>query len=241
MKSCGRLQLQLWAERVQKTDPKPIWEFSLMMRFIVVLITLALPVAVTAAEQGTTKTGEDQFGDAAKGQPIAKQVCAVCHGADGNSPLSANPNLAGQHPAYLYKQLTEFKSGARANPIMTGMVANLSDEDMRDLAAYYASQPASEGSASNMELVTAGQKLYRAGAPEKGVAACAACHSPDGAGIPPIYPRLSGQHAEYTAAQLDAFRIGQRNNDPNAMMRMLAGRLNDNEIKALAEYISGLR
>ena len=123
---------------------------------------------------------------------------------------------------------------------MSGMVANLSDEDMRNVAAYYASQSAKEGAATNMELVTAGQKLYRAGIPEKGVAACSACHSPDGVGIPPIYPRISGQHAEYTVAQLSAFRAGDRNNDPNAMMRMLAGRLNDKEIKALAEYISGL-
>ena len=211
-----------------------------MMRFIVVLIAFTLPVAVTGAEQSSTKTGDDSFGDSAKGQQIAQQVCAVCHGTDGNSPLSANPNLAGQHPEYLYKQLTEFKSGARVNPIMSGMVANLSDEDMRNVAAYYASQSAKEGAATNMELVTAGQKLYRAGIPEKGVAACSACHSPDGVGIPPIYPRISGQHAEYTVAQLSAFRAGDRNNDPNAMMRMLAGRLNDKEIKALAEYISGL-
>ena len=211
-----------------------------MMRFIVVLIAFALPVAVTGAEQSSTKTGGDSFGDSAKGQQVAQQVCAACHGTDGNSPLSANPNLAGQHPEYLYKQLTEFKSGARVNPIMSGMVANLSDEDMRNVAAYYASQSAKEGAATNMELVTAGQKLYRAGIPEKGVAACSACHSPDGVGIPPIYPRISGQHAEYTVAQLSAFRAGDRNNDPNAMMRMLAGRLNDKEIKALAEYISGL-
>jgi cytochrome c553 len=211
-----------------------------MMRFIVVLIAFALPVAVTGAEQGTSKTGGDQFGDATKGQQIANQVCAACHGTDGNSPLSANPNLAGQHPAYLYKQLTEFKSGARANPVMSAMVANLSDDDMRNVAAFYASQKASKGAASNMELITAGQKVYRAGIPEKGVAACAACHSPDGAGIPPIYPRISGQHAEYTAAQLSAFQKGQRNNDPNAMMRTLAARLSESEINALAEYISGL-
>ena len=211
-----------------------------MMRFIVILIAFALPVAVTGAEQGSAKTGGDSFGDAAKGQQIANQVCAACHGTDGNSPLAANPNLAGQHPAYLYKQLTEFKSGARVNPIMGGMVANLSDDDMRNVAAFYANETPNEGSASNMELISAGQKLYRAGIPDKGVAACASCHSPDGAGIPPIYPRISGQHSEYTAAQLDAFRAGNRNNDPNAMMRMVAGRLNDKEIKALAEYISGL-
>ena len=211
-----------------------------MMRFIVVLIAFALSATITVAGQDSAKTGSDSFGDAAKGQQIANQVCAACHGTDGNSPLAANPNLAGQHPAYLYKQLTEFKSGARVNPIMGGMVANLSDTDLRNVAAFYASQTPKEGSASNMKLITAGQMVYRAGIPEKGVAACAACHSPDGAGIPPIYPRISGQHSEYTVAQLNAFRAGDRNNDPNAMMRMLAGRLNDNEIKALAEYISGL-
>ncbi len=212
-----------------------------MMRFIAALIALALPVVVTGAEHGATTTGDENFGDAAKGQQIAKQVCAVCHGADGNSPLSANPNLAGQHPAYLYKQLTEYKTGTRSNAIMAGMVANLSDEDMRNLAAFFANQSAREGTASNMDLVTAGQKLFRAGDPEKGVAACSACHSPDGAGIPPVYPRVSGQHSGYAAAQLRAFRSGDRNNDPNAMMRMLAGRLSDEEINAVAEYMSGLR
>ena len=184
--------------------------------------------------------GGGKFGDPAKGERIAGQVCAACHGVDGNSPLSANPNLAGQHADYLYKQLTEYKSGARANAIMAGMVANLSDEDMRDLAAFYASKPAKQGFAQNLELVTAGQQLYRAGVPDKGIAACSACHSPDGAGVPPQYPRVSGQHAEYTAAQLRAFRAGARNNDVNAMMRMVAARLSEAEIDALAEYISGL-
>ena len=212
-----------------------------MMRFIALLIALALPVAAGAAGHGKSEAGSENFGDAAKGEQIAGQVCVACHGMDGNSPLSANPNLAGQHPDYLYKQLTEYKSGARANAIMAGMVANLSDEDMRNLAAFYASKPAKQGTAKDLELVTAGQQLYRAGVPDKGVAACSACHSPDGAGIPPQYPRVSGQHAEYTAAQLRAFRAGARNNDLNAMMRMVAARLSEAEIEALAEYISGLQ
>ena len=212
-----------------------------MMRFIAVLVLLALPVATSSAERGATETGTGNFGDTAKGEQIAKQICAVCHGMDGNSPLSANPNLAGQHPEYLYKQLMEFKSGARANAIMAGMVANLSEQDLRNLSAFYAGQPAKAGSAKNMELATAGQKLYRAGVPDKGVAACSACHSPDGAGVPPQYPRVSGQHAEYTATQLRAFRSGYRNNDANSMMRMVAARLSEDEIKALAEYISGLQ
>ena len=211
-----------------------------MTRFIAVLISLALPVAAFTAGHGRSESGSGSIGDATKGQQIADQVCAACHGTDGNSPLSVNPNLAGQHADYLYKQLKEYKSGARANAIMAGMVANLSDEDMRNLAAFYASKPTKQGAARDLELVTTGQQLYRAGIPAKGVAACSACHSPDGAGIPSQYPRVSGQHAEYTATQLRAFRAGARNNDVNAMMRMVAARLSEAEIEALAEYISGL-
>jgi len=211
-----------------------------MMRFISILLSLALPIAALGAETNASKSGAGEFGDSEAGRQIANQVCAVCHGTDGNSPLSANPNLAGQHAEYLYKQLVEFKSGARANAIMAGMVANLSDDDMRNLAAYYTAQSAKESSAKNLELATEGQKLYRGGVPDKGIAACSACHSPDGAGIPPVYPRVSGQHSEYTTAQLRAFRSGGRNNDPNSMMRMVASRLSDEEIQALAEYISGL-
>jgi cytochrome c553 len=151
-----------------------------------------------------------------------------------------NPHLATQHSEYLYKQLVNFKSGARANAIMTGMTINLSDDDMRDLAAYYSRQPATKTTAKNMDLVARGQDLYRGGVPEKGIAACSACHSPDGSGIPPQYPRVSGQHAEYTAAQLRAFRSGDRDNDSNRMMRMIASKLSESEILALAEYISGL-
>lgn len=212
-----------------------------MMRFIALMIAPALAAVAVAAGHEASEQGEGKFGDAAKGERIAGQVCVACHGSDGNSPLSANPNLAGQHADYLYKQLTEYKSGARANAIMAGMVAILSDEDMRNLAAFYASKPAKQGFAENLELVTTGQQLYRAGVPAKGIAACSACHSPDGAGVPPQYPRVSGQHAEYTAAQLRAFRAGARNNDVNAMMRMVAARLSEAEIEALAEYISGLR
>ncbi len=212
-----------------------------MMRFIALLVVLTLPVAASAAEHGKKQTGIPAFGDAAKGRQIATTVCAACHGVDGNSPLSTNPNLAGQHPEYLYKQLSEYKSGARANAIMAGMAAGLSEEDMRNLSAFYASQSAKQGAATDTELVATGQPWYRGGIQAKGIAACSACHSPDGAGIPPKYPRLAGQHAEYTATQLRAFRAGARNNDMNAMMRMVAARLSDEEIKALAEYISGLR
>ena len=179
-------------------------------------------------------------GDPAKAQAIVNQVCAACHGTDGNSLLPANPSLAGQHPEYLLKQLTEFKSGARANPVMTGMVANLSPDDMHNLAAYYASQTPKQMGAKDKDLVAQGRKLYRGGNASNSVAACAGCHSPNGSGIPAQYPRLAGQHADYVAAQLKAFRAGDRANDPNEMMRVTAVKLTDKEIAAVAEYISGL-
>jgi cytochrome c553 len=179
-------------------------------------------------------------GDAAKAQPVATGVCAACHGVDGNSLVPVNPSLAGQHPEYLYKQLREYKSGARKNPIMAGMAAGLSDEDMRNLAAYFAAQKPRPGVARDAALVTAGQKLYRGGNADTGVAACAGCHSPNGAGIPVQFPRLKGQHQDYTLAQLKAFRAGERENDGASMMRSIAGRMSDREMQAVAEYIAGL-
>jgi len=179
-------------------------------------------------------------GDAAKGQ-AASAICAACHGPDGNSVITANPVLAGQHPEYLYKQLANFKSGERKNPIMAMQVANLSEADMRNLAAYFSTQKPKQGVAHDAELVNAGKKLYRGGNAADGVAACAGCHSPDGAGIPIQYPRVKGQHPEYTIAQLKAFRAGERGNDPNAMMRGVAARLSDKQIEAVAEYIAGLK
>jgi len=181
------------------------------------------------------------FGDPAKAQPIANQICAACHGADGNSPLPMNPSLAGQLPEYLFKQLIEFKSGNRNNAVMTGMVAALSADDMRNLAAYYAAQKPGEPAAKDKDLAAHGRKLFRGGNVVAGVAACAGCHSPNGAGIPSQYPRLAGQHPEYVAAQLKAFRAGERANDANNMMRAVAARLTDTEIAAVAEYLSGLR
>lgn len=155
-------------------------------------------------------------------------------------PPSANPSLAGQHPEYLLKQLTEFKSGVRSNLVMSGMVANLSPDDMHNLAAYYSSQIPKQLGAKDKDLVAQGRKLYRGGNPSNSVAACAGCHSPNGSGIPAQYPRLASQHADYVAAQLKAFRAGDRANDPNQMMRATAVKLTDKEIAALAEYISGL-
>ena len=179
-------------------------------------------------------------GDPAKGQTIASGVCAGCHGVDGNSGVPANPTLAGQHAGYTARQLANFKSGERKNAIMQGMVAALSPQDMLDLGAYYARQPAKPRPAGDKELALAGQKLYRAGNAAVGLPACAGCHSPNGAGIPAQYPRLAGQHAEYTVSQLRAFRAGERGNDMNKVMRTIASRLSDREMQALAEYTSGL-
>jgi cytochrome c553 len=179
-------------------------------------------------------------GDPAKGQAIVGKVCAACHGFDGNSFLPANPSLAGQHEEYLFKQLTEFKSGARTSPVMAPMVAGLSPEDMRNLAAYYSAQKPKQMGAKDKDLVAQGRKLYRGGNAANGIAACAGCHSPNGAGIPAQYPRIGSQHADYIAAQLKAFRAGDRANDLNQIMRSTAAKLTDKEIAALAEYISGL-
>ncbi len=203
-----------------------------MNRFIaatvVALISVTSPVAA-------------DFGDPAKARPIANQICAACHGADGNSPLPMNPSLAGQHPEYLFKQLNEFKSGSRNNAVMTSMAAGLSAEDMRNLAAYYAAQRPNKTAAKDKELVAQGRMLFRGGNVATGVAACAGCHSPNGAGIPSQYPRLAGQHPEYLVAQLKAFRAGERGNNSSNMMRAVAARLTDKEIAAVAEYLSGLR
>ena len=206
-----------------------------------------LALAAMLAATTTTVAAEPPFkGDAAKAQGIVNQVCAACHAADGNSQIAVNPKLASQIPEYLYKQLTNFKAAAgkkaeRENPVMAGMVANLSPEDMRNLAAYFASQTAKLGAAQSKDLVALGQRIYRGGIASEGVAACASCHGPNGAGMPAQYPRLSGQHAEYIGAQLKAFRSGVRANDPNESMRGVAGRLSDREIEAVADYIAGLR
>jgi cytochrome c553 len=197
-------------------------------------------VAVVVALLSISITCAQAAGDSAKAQGIVTQVCAACHGIDGNSPLPANPSLAGQHPEYLFKQLTEFKSGTRTNAVMTGMVANLSADDMQNLAAYYSAQIPKQMGAKNKDLVTQGSKLYRGGNAANGLAACAGCHSPNGAGIPAQYPRLASQHADYVAAQLKAFRTGDRANDPLEMMQSIAVKLTDKDIAALAEYISGL-
>ncbi|MGH8672500.1 MAG: c-type cytochrome [Burkholderiales bacterium] len=173
-------------------------------------------------------------------ESIAAKVCTACHGADGNSTITTNPSLAGQIPEYLYKQLRDFKSGKRSNPIMAGMVQNLSEADMAALADYYAAKTPKQNVARDQQLVDIGQRVFRGGDTGSGVPACAGCHNPKGAGLPALFPRLAGQHAEYVAAQLNAYRVGGRANDDNSVMRTIASRMTDKEIRGVAEYISGL-
>jgi cytochrome c553 len=199
---------------------------------------LAMAVALSALPAGAQ--------DAAKAQSIASQVCAACHAADGNSTAPANPKIAGQFAEYLHKQLIDFKpqqgkKPARESPIMMGMVANLSEADMKGLAAYYAGQKLKPAAAADKSLAALGQKIWRGGNAANGVPACAGCHGPAGAGMPAQYPRLAGQYAEYIAAQLKAFKEGGRANDPNGMMRGVAARMSEREIRAVAEYAAGLR
>ena len=177
--------------------------------------------------------------DLAKGQATSTAICAACHTADGSRGSPANPILQGQHPEYLVKQLAEFKSGKRDNAVMRGFAGTLGEDDMRNVAAFYGSKQAKAGFAKNKDLVLLGEKIYRGGIADRSIPACAACHSPNGAGIPAQYPRLSGQHADYTEAQLVAFRSGARKN--SAQMMDVAAKLNDREIKAIADYIAGLR
>lgn len=177
--------------------------------------------------------------DLAKGAASYGQVCVACHAADGNSTTPENPKLAQQHPEYLVKQLQEFKSGKRDNAVMKGFASALSDEDMRNIAYWLADQKAKTGAATDKDLVRLGERIYRGGIADRQIAACAGCHSPNGAGIPSQYPRISGQHAGYTEAQLKAFRDGVRKN--NIQMTGVAAKMNDREIKAVSDYIAGLR
>jgi cytochrome c553 len=202
-------------------------------------LALAAGIAALPAAQALAQ-------DAAKAQGIAGQVCAACHAADGNSTAPANPKIAGQIPEYLHKQLADFKpqggkKPVRESPIMLGMVANLSDADMKGLAAFYAGQKLKPAAAADKNLAALGQKLWRGGNATTGVPACAGCHGPAGAGMPGQFPRLAGQYAEYVAAQLKAFKEGARANDPNGMMRGVAARMTEREIRAVAEYAAGLR
>jgi cytochrome c553 len=200
------------------------------------------PEAKPAAAAAPAKVAKP---DPAKGDtifnnaPPNSQSCASCHNADGNSAVAANPKLAQQHPEYILKQLQDFKSGKRKSPIMKPLASALSEEDMRNIAWFVGAKKVKPGFAKEKDLVALGEKIYRGGIGERQIAACAGCHSPNGAGIPAQYPRLGGQHADYTTAQLVAFRDGVRTNSPQ--MTGVAAKLNDREIKAVADYIAGLR
>lgn len=218
-----------------------------MIRVLALMAGAALmAVAGSAFAAGPVAEKAADKADPAKGQVIANQVCVACHAADGNSIAPANPKLAGQFPEYLHKQLVNFKpvgtrKAERDNPVMAGMVASLSPQDMKNLAAYYAGQKLKPAAATDKALAAAGQKLWRGGNAATGVPACAGCHGPDGAGIPAQYPRIAGQFAEYIEAQLKAFHAGQRANDLNGMMRGVAARMTEGEMKAVAQYAAGLR
>ena len=209
------------------------------MKLLASLLTaavLAAPVFSAFAAGDAPKVAKP---DLVKGEASYTAVCAACHGADGNSAIAVNPTLAQQHPEYLVKQLQEFKAGKRNNAVMKGFATMLTDEDMKNIAYWVASKPAKAGFAKDKDLVTLGERIYRGGIADRNIAACAGCHSPNGAGIPAQYPRLSGQHADYTVAQLNTFRDGSRAN--SQQMTQVAAKLNDKEIKAVADYIAGLR
>jgi cytochrome c553 len=205
---------------------------------VVASIGACLLFAVSATAVFAEEAKPTAKPDLAKGQATSANVCAACHTNDGSRGSPANPILQGQHPEYLVKQLTEFKSGKRSNPIMSGMAAPLSEADMKNVAAYYADKQAKPGFAKSKDTVALGEKIYRGGIADRSVPACAGCHSPNGAGIPAQYPRLAGQHADYTEAQLVAFRAGVRKN--SAPMMGVTAKMNDREIKAVADYIAGL-
>ncbi len=188
-------------------------------------------VAADANKGGTLYTN----GDASRGV----MACVACHGSAGNSTITVNPKLAGQHAAYLQKQLHDFTTPARNNAVMTGISKALTEEDMRNIAAYLEQQKPAPGAAKNKATIELGKKIYRGGIAEKNVPACAGCHSPDGAGIPAQFARVAGQHQDYTVAQLTNFRTGARTN--SAQMTAVGKRLSDEEMAAVADYIAGLK
>jgi cytochrome c553 len=206
---------------------------------IATLALFQLPPA--AAAEGAAKV------DLARAKQIVDTVCAACHGADGNSVAPVNPNLAGQGAEYITRQLQHFKSGVRVNSMMTAMVGSLTPDDMVALGIYFSQQKPKGGTARDPALVKTGQSIFRGGVGAAGLPACSACHSPNGSGIPKNYPRLAGQHADYTSAQLKAFRTGERGADKDGkdvqgrIMRAIAQKMSDEQMKAVADYTAGLR
>ncbi|MCC6870262.1 MAG: cytochrome c4 [Burkholderiales bacterium] len=209
-----------------------------------VLATAALVAGIAPAAAQEAAKGKP---DLAKAKQLAETVCAACHGADGNSTIPANPNLAGQGAEYISRQLDHFKSGVRPNAIMQPMAGMLTPPDMVAMGILFAQQKPKPGAAKDPALAAQGQSLFRGGDAATGVPACAACHSPNGAGIPPSFPRLAGQHAEYTLAQLKAYASGQRGADPGGkdtngrIMATIARRMSEAQMQAVADYAAGLR
>jgi cytochrome c553 len=221
-----------------------------MIRTLLLAALLICP-AIALAQSTPPAKAEEPAAKPAAAAPDASKivsgVCAACHGADGHGTAPTNPNLAGLPADYITLQLTHFKSGVRPSAIMQGFAATLSDADMAALGDYFAKQKPKPAKARDATLVAAGRKIYRGGISASGVPACAACHSPDGAGVPKNYPRVSGQFADYTYAQLKAFGSGERGNDKAGkdvnghIMHMIAAKLTDADMKAVAEYMQGLR
>ena len=202
-----------------------------MNKWLVLPLSLCLTAGVSLTAQAA--------GDAAAGKTKAV-TCVACHGPDGNSMNPIWPKLAGQHPRYIKKQLQQFKSGARQDPLMASLAQPLSDQDMDDLAAYFSSQTQQGGEAA-ADAVALGERLYRGGVPAKGLAACMACHGPQGLGVGSAqFPRIGGQHAAYVEKTLKDFRAKARTNDMNEMMRGVAAQMTDAEIAAVAQYVQGL-
>lgn len=215
--------------------------------FVVVLKSLCVAAVAMSSLVHAEEAKKTVKADPAKGEVLFANgdatrnvaACVACHGAAGNSAIVQNPKLAGQHEAYIYKQLNNFKGPDRNNAIMTTIAKALTDDDMKNIAAYLDAQSVKPGAAKNKATVDLGKKIYRGGIAEKNVPACAACHGPNGAGIPDQFPRLGAQHQEYTLAQLISFRAGTRKN--SIQMTTIAKRLSDDEMQAVSDYVAGLK
>ncbi|KKO66246.1 Cytochrome c4 [Janthinobacterium sp. KBS0711] len=213
---------------------------SMLLALLAVSATASAVEAPKPAVKADAAKGATLYadGDAARGLP----ACVSCHGAAGNSTITVNPKLAGQHENYIYKQLVDFTTPQRNQPVMTTYAKMLSDADKKNIAAYLGAQLSKPGAAKNKDTIDLGKKIYRGGIASKQVAACASCHGATGNGIPVQYPRIAGQHQDYTVAQLTMFRSTKADARKNsAEMHTIAARMSDDEIAAVADYIAGLK